>query len=176
MIMPFGSAFTVNNLGIDLAHLPTIYLVTGIATIFIGPMIGRASDRFGKFPVFLFGTLVSIALVLFYTHMGPTPLVGVMVVNVILFVGIFSRMIPAQALMSAIPDITKRGSFSAINASLAQVSGGVAAVLAGSLVVQGADGHLEHFERIGYVVASASLITLFLMYRISRAVPERTKS
>ncbi len=173
MLMPFGSAFTVNNLGIDLAHLPTIYLVTGIATIFIGPIVGRASDRFGKFTLFLFGSLLSIATVLYYTQLGATPLVEVVIVNVVLFVGIFSRMIPAQALMSAIPDVTRRGAFNAINASLAQVSGGVAAVLAGSLVVQTPDGHLDHFARIGYVVAGASLITLFLMYRIHRAVPDK---
>ena len=173
MIMPFGSAFTVNNMGIDVAHLPTIYLVTGIFTIFIGPIVGRASDRLGKFVMFMFGSLLSIATVLFYTHLGPTPLFEVILVNVVLFVGIFSRMIPAQALMSAIPDVTKRGAFNAINASLAQFSGGVAALIAGSLVVQGADGHLEHFPRIGYVVAGASLITLFLMYRIHRAVPDR---
>jgi hypothetical protein len=36
MLMPFGSAFTVHNLGIDILHLPTIYLVSGLFTVFIG--------------------------------------------------------------------------------------------------------------------------------------------
>src|SRR5262245_14760377 len=39
MLMPFSSAYTVNNLEISLANLPTIYLVTGIATIFVGPLV-----------------------------------------------------------------------------------------------------------------------------------------
>ena len=173
MLMPFGSAFTVNNLKIGMEHLPTIYLVTSIFTIFIGPVVGRASDRFGKFVLFTFGTMISIAMVLFYTHLGPTPLAEVIVINVLLFVGIFSRMIPAQALMTAIPEVTKRGAFNAISASLQQVSGGVAAVVAGSLVVQSASGELEHFPRLGYVVVASSLISLFLMYRIHRAIPER---
>ena len=30
MLMPFGSAYTVHNLGIDIEHLPTIYLVSGL--------------------------------------------------------------------------------------------------------------------------------------------------
>src|SRR4051812_3545511 len=47
MLMPFSSAFTVNNLGIALDHLPIIYLVTGVATIFVGPMVGKAADAFG---------------------------------------------------------------------------------------------------------------------------------
>ncbi len=173
MLMPFGSAFTVNNLKIDLEHLPTIYLVTGLFTILIGPLVGRASDRFGKFNVFLAGIVVSIATVLFYTNLGPTPLFEVVVINVVLFVGIFSRMIPAQALMTAIPEPSKRGAFNAVSASLQQVSGGVAAVIAGSLVAEGADGRLEHFPRLGYVVVGASLITLFFMYKIHRAIPEK---
>lgn len=173
MLMPFSSAFTINNLGIDLAHLPTIYLVTGIAMIFMGPLVGRASDRFGKFPMFLWGTIVTVAIVLYYTHMGPTPIVWVIVVNVVMFAGIFSRMIPSQALMTGIPDPARRGAFNAVSSSLQQVSGGVAAVVAGSLVVQTADGHLEHFARVGYVVAVTSLITLFFMYRINRAVLHR---
>ncbi len=36
MLMPFGSAYTVNNLGIDIVHLPTIYLVSGLFSIASG--------------------------------------------------------------------------------------------------------------------------------------------
>ena len=45
MLMPFSSAFTVNNLGISLHDLPIIYLVTGIATIFVGPAGGQGRRR-----------------------------------------------------------------------------------------------------------------------------------
>ena len=37
--------------------------------------------------------------------------------------GIFSRMIPAQALLSAVPVATQRGSFNAISASVQQFAG-----------------------------------------------------
>src|SRR6201996_6983117 len=74
MLMPFGSAFTVHNLGIDIAHLPTIYLISGLFSIFTGPLVGRASDAFGKFPVFVFGTTMSIVMVLIYTHLGVVSL------------------------------------------------------------------------------------------------------
>ena len=49
-----------------------------------------------------------------------------------------------------------------------------ASVLAGALALQSQDGHLEHFERLGYVVAGAALVSLFFMYRIHKAVPEKT--
>jgi predicted MFS family arabinose efflux permease len=45
VLMPFSSAYTVHNLGIDIAHLPTIYLVSGLFTIVMGPLVGRATTR-----------------------------------------------------------------------------------------------------------------------------------
>jgi predicted MFS family arabinose efflux permease len=173
MLMPFGTLFTVNNLKVDAVHLPTIYLVTGIAMLFIMPLAGRASDKFGKFPVFLFGTVLSIIMVLFYTHLGATPLIEVIIINLLLFIGIFSRVVPTQALMASVPEPAKRGAFNSVSGCLQQISGGACAALAGAIVIQAPDGHLERFPVIGYVVAGAALITLFFMYRIHKQVPDK---
>lgn len=170
MLMPFGSAFTVNNLGIDMVDLPMIYLITGVAAILMGPLVGRLTDGFGKFNIFILGTVLSIATVVYYTHMGKTSLLGVVLINVFMFVGVFSRMIPSQALMSAIPSPANRGSFMAVSSSLQQVAGGAASVLAGLLVTQQSDGMLVHFENVGYVVAATALVSLVLMWFIDRRV------
>jgi predicted MFS family arabinose efflux permease len=172
MLMPFGSVYTVNNLGVALVDLPTVYLASGVFTIFTGPLVGKASDAFGKFRVFVFGCALSITMVLVYTHLGRVSLVTVIAVTVLMFVGIFSRMVPSQALISAIPEITKRGSFNAVGASVQQFSGGVASVLAGLVVAQGPDGDLHHFDVLGYIVIGTTLMSLVLMYFIQRAVME----
>src|SRR6202161_3726251 len=169
MLMPFGSAYTVHNLGIDIVHLPTIYLVSGLFSILIGPLVGRASDAFGKFPTFAFGSAVSIIMVLIYTHLPHVSLTTAIVVNVLMFVGIFSRMIPSQALISAIPEPSQRGSFSAVRASLQQFSGGLGSVLAAAIIVQNADGSLRHFDRVGYCVIATTLISLVAMYFVPKS-------
>jgi predicted MFS family arabinose efflux permease len=174
MLMPFGSAFLVNNVGIDMGHIPTIYLVTGLSTVFAGPLIGRIADRFGKYPTFCFGSAVSIVMVAIWTNLGPTSLPLVILVNVLLFVGIFSRIIPSQALLSAIPEITKRGSFNAISASLQQFAGGIASLIAGAVIVQEDSGHLLHFGWLGYIVIGAAMTSVVLMYFVHKRVPERT--
>jgi predicted MFS family arabinose efflux permease len=176
MLMPFGSVFTVNNLGIPLADLPTIYLVSGIFTIFTGPLVGRASDAFGKYRTFVFGCALTILMVLIYTHLGRVSLFTVILVTVLMFVGIFSRMIPSQALMSAIPEITKRGSFNAVSASVQQFSGGIASVIAGLIVAQSPTGELKQFDVLGYIVISTTLVTLVLMYFINKTVNEGSRS
>ncbi|PIT02632.1 MFS transporter [Bradyrhizobium nitroreducens] len=173
MLMPFSSAFTVNNLGIDMAHLPTIYLVSGLFSIVTGPLVGRASDAFGKYPTFVFGCVMTVIMVLIYTHLGHVTLATAITVNVLMFVGIFSRMIPSQALISAIPDPSQRGSFSAVSASLQQLSGGLGSVLAAAIVAQGPDGSLLHFEQIGYVVVTTTLVTLIAMYFVQKEVADR---
>lgn len=172
MLMPFGSAFTVNNLGIQMSDLPMVYLITGICAILMGPLVGRLSDRFGKFNIFLLGTLISISTVIYYTHMGKSTLLGVVLINVVMFVGVFSRMIPSQALISAIPTPGNRGAFMAVSSSLQQVAGGVASVLAGMLVTQQSDGTLVHFEMLGYAVSITAVLSLMLMRVIHRRVPE----
>ncbi|WP_027576898.1 MFS transporter [Bradyrhizobium sp. WSM1743] len=173
MLMPFSSAYTVHNLGIDITHLPTIYLVSGLFSIVTGPLVGRASDAFGKYPTFVFGCAMTVLMVLIYTNLGHVSLVTAITVNVLMFIGIFSRMIPSQALMSAIPAPDQRGSFSAVSASLQQLSGGLGSVLAGAIIAQGADGSLIHFDRIGYVVVTTTIVTLVMMYFVQKAVAER---
>ena len=176
MLMPFGSVFTVNNLGIALADLPTIYLASGVFTIFTGPLVGRAADAFGKFRTFVFGCALTILMVLIYTHLGRVSLFTVILVSVLMFVGIFSRMIPSQALMSAIPEVTKRGSFNAVGASVQQFSGGIASVIAGLIVAQGPTGELQRFDVLGYIVISTTLVSLVLMYFINKVVNEGSRS
>jgi len=172
MLLPFASAYTVNNLGIPLTDLPTIYLVSGGFTMFAGPLIGRLSDAFGKFRTFIFGCALSIIMVLVYTHLPRVPLAVLILVNVLMFVGIFSRMIPSQALISAIPEVGKRGSFNAVSASLQQLSGGIASILAGIVVGQGPGGTIERFDDLGYIVVATTLAALGFMYFIQRAVVE----
>ena len=170
MLMPFGSAFIVNNVGLPVASLSTIYLVSGLFTVFTGPLVGVASDRIGKFRMFAIGTALSIVMVAIWTHLGRVGLATVIAVNVILFVGIFSRMVPSQALISAIPEPTHRGSFNAVGASLQQLAGGFASVLAGLIIVQEPGEPLQHFDRVGYVVMATAVVSLVLMYFIDRAV------
>jgi len=170
MLMPFSSAYVVNNLGIELHSLPTVYLVTGLCTIFVGPAVGKAADRFGKFRVFSLGTALSITMVLIYTHLPQISLAALIVVNSALFVGIFSRMIPFQAIASSVPSSAQRGSFNAISASIQQLSGGFASVIAGHIVTLGADGKLQQFDLVGYVVVATSLVSFALLWRLQRAV------
>jgi predicted MFS family arabinose efflux permease len=170
MLQPFASAYAVSNLGVGLDKLPTVYLITGVFTIFAGPAVGRLADVIGKFRVFLMGTALLVVIVLIYTHLGPTTVFVLSAVNTVLFLSVFARMIPFQALVTTVPIETQRGSFNAVNASLQQLSGGVASVAAGHIVTMGAGGKLQHFDVIGYVVIATSLIAMVLLWQLQRSI------
>jgi predicted MFS family arabinose efflux permease len=173
MIMPFMSNFTVHNMGIPLDRLPLVYMVTGIASMIAGPLIGRASDAIGKFTVFAAGCAVTILMVTIYTHLGLTPLAVVILVSVALFIGVSSRMITASALISAVPNPADRGSYMAISSSIQQFAGGIAATIAGLIVTQRADGSIQHFEVLGYLLTFTTLTSLAMMYLIQRRIEPR---
>jgi predicted MFS family arabinose efflux permease len=170
MLMPFGSAFSVHNLGIPIEKLPVLYMGTGLASIAAGPLLGRLSDRAGKYPTFVIGSVVAVVVVVYYTHLGVTPFALVMALNIVLFVAITARMISAQALASAIPVPQDRGAYMSISSSLQQLAGGVAAFAAGLIITQSGDGPLEHYDRLGYVVCAGMVATVALMYKINRMV------
>lgn len=174
MIMPFASAFTVNNMKIPPDQLPLIYLVTGICSIFIGPLVGRLSDMYGKYKVFIFGSVVTIIMILIYTQREVTPLYFVMLINALLFTGIFSRMIPSQALMSAIPSPADRGAFMSVSSSLQQLAGGIGSLVAGSIVVQQNGGRIEHFEILGYIMTGIVILCVVLMFFVNKHVNQLT--
>lgn len=174
MIMPFASAFSVNNVGIDLAHLPVVYLVTGISTMFVAPLVGRLTDRLGPLPVFFTGSAITIAMVALYTRLGPSSLTTLVVVNVVLFAGIFSRMVPWQVVVAGIPAPEQRGAFTAINAALQQLAGGLAALVSGHIVTIAADGKLQHFPWVGNVLIGTTLIVCVLLWQLQKDAPRKT--
>jgi predicted MFS family arabinose efflux permease len=173
MIMPFSTPFIINNVGISQNDLPIIYVITGIGSMIILPLIGKISDRFGKFPTFLGGTIISIIMVAVYVNLNPIPLWELILINTIMFAGIMSRMIPSTALMTAVPKMEDRGAFMSVNSSLQQVAGGVASMIAGLIIVQEKTGRLHHFDTLGYVVMVVMIICAFFIYIISRRVAKK---
>jgi len=174
MMMPFGSAFAINNLHITNGQLPLVFMVAGISTLVFMPLMGKLSDRMDKFRLFAYACLWMIIIVLIYTRLETTPLGLVMMFNVFMMSAITARMIPSTALVTAVPELKDRGAFMSVNSSLQQIAGGIAAAFAGTIVVQKTEhSPLEHYETLGYIVSGITLLSIFLLYRVSRMIKKR---
>lgn len=171
MMMPFGSAFAINNLHIGENELPVLFMVSGASTLVIMPFVGRISDRIDKYKLFVVASLWMMMMCVWYTHLSSTPLWTAIGINVMMMIGVISRMVPSSALTSAVPESKDRGAFMSINSSLQQLAGGIAAALAGKIVVQETNfSPIGHYDTLGYVVVAVSLLSLLLMYRVDRIV------
>jgi len=174
MMMPFGSAFAINNLKVTESQLPLVFMVAGISTLIVMPIIGKLSDRIDKFRIFAFASIWMSIMALIYTNLGPTPFVWVVFFNVLMMAGVMGRMVPSTALVTGIPDLQDRGAFMSVNSSLQQIAGGIAAAVAGMIVVQkDRFSPLEHYNTVGYVVVAISFIAILLMWRVSKMVKRR---
>jgi predicted MFS family arabinose efflux permease len=169
MMMPFGSAFAVNNLGITYSQLPMLFMISGVSSLVIMPLIGRLSDQLDKFKIFAVASIWMMIMCVVYTNLAITPFWIVVILNILMMMGIMSRMIPSSALTSAIPAMADRGAFMSINSSLQQIAGGVAAAIAGMIVTQDHKGSpLMNYNVVGYVIIVISLLSIFLMWRVNQ--------
>jgi len=115
-----------------------------------------------------------IVMVVLYTNLGPTPLWLVVVFNVLMMAGVMSRIIPSTALVTAVPVMQDRGAFMSINSSLQQIAGGIAAAVAGMIVVQkNKFSPLEHYNTLGYIIVGITILSMFLVYRVSELVKSK---
>ena len=174
MIMPFSTAFIVNNIHIAQSQVAIIFFFTGIFSIIIMPIVGKLSDKYDKLMIFGIGTIIAIVMVVIYTHLSPVPIWLVIIVNIVLFIGIMSRMVPATALNSAVPDAYDRGAYMSINSSLQQFAGGIAALFSGLVVVQKSkNSPIENFDILGYVMVVLMLLCFYFVYKVNVLLKKR---
>lgn len=177
MLMPFSSAYLINNINISQDQLPLVFMFTGLGSIVVMPLIGKLSDRVDKFMLFSAGSVIAVIMSIVYTNMVPIPVWQVVIINMILFAGIMSRMIPATTLTMSIPEMADRGAFMSVNSSLQQMAGGIAAICAGLIVSQKTKSSpLEHYDTLGLVVAVLILFCGIFVYRVSVMVKKKEAS
>jgi predicted MFS family arabinose efflux permease len=174
MMMPFSTAFSINNLRLTQDQLVPLFTVAGISSLIFMPLVGKLSDKMDKFKLFAIASLWMMIMVIIYTHLSVTPLWLVMILNVLMMMGIMSRMVPSSALVTGIPDAPDRGAFMSVNSSVQQIAGGIAAAVAGMIVVQKDKGSpLEHYPTLGYAMVGISMVGVFLLYRVSVMVKRK---
>ncbi|QEE49330.1 MFS transporter [Flavobacterium alkalisoli] len=176
MLQPFGTAYLVNNIHVSHEQLPIIFFFTGVSVLFIMPIIGRLSDKVSKLKLFAIGSLISIIMILIYTNLPPIPVWQIILINMVLFMGIMSRMVPSTTLNTAVPETQDRGAYMAITSSLQQIAGGIAAVCAGFIVHQETKtSPLINYDILGYVISIITLASILLIQRVDSMVNPRER-
>lgn len=174
MMMPWGSAFAVNNLHVSYEQLPIMFMASGIAALIVMPLIGKLSDKIDKVKLFTVAAISMMVIIVIYTNLTSVPFLLIIILNILMMTAIMSRIVPAMALVSALPKMQDRGAFMSINSSLQQIAGGLAAAVGGMIVVQKTKtSPLQHYNTLGYVIVVIIILNIIQLYRVSNMIKAR---
>ena len=169
-IIPFLSPHLVFNLKLPESCLALVYVLGGLLTIVTAPYIGKLCDRLGRVRVFTVLVCVSVVVVLVLTHAGPLPIPATLALSGVFFVFASGRYVPAQAVLTSAVPSSRRGGFMSLTACTRDFCTGLAAIMAGRVVLRTPDG-LLHVNWLGWLAVSVSLLSLWLIRRV-KAVHE----
>ncbi len=167
IIIPFLNPFMEFNLGFSKTQTPMVYMIGGGLTLITSPILGRVADRVGKhrlFVIMAFLVLIPIAII---TNLHAIPFLTLLCVTGFWFVVSSGRMIPAQAMVSAVVSPERRGSFMSINSSVQQIFVGLASILAGAIVVKTPSNTILHYEITGYVSIAVTLLSILFVLKLN---------
>jgi predicted MFS family arabinose efflux permease len=150
-------------------QLPYLFFVGGLSSLIVMPLIGNLADKMDKFKLFVLASIWMILTVVVYTNLLPISFWIIMLMYALMMLGIMSRVTPSMALSSDLPEPQDRGAYMAINSSLQQIAGGVAAIAGGLILVQKDNfSPIEHYDTVGYVIAIISLVNIFFVFRVNK--------
>lgn len=174
-IVPFIAPYMVGNIGFSEAQLAYIYFVGGVCTLFFSPWVGKMADKHGRLKIFtIFGTLVIIPILLI-TNLVPVPVWAALIVTAVFFIFSNGRMVPSTTMETAVITPELRGSYMSIRSSVQQLASGLAAFLAGIIVVEkpsqfSADTKaLVNYSYVGAIAVFFSILALIVARKLNVA-------
>ncbi len=164
-IIPFLSPHLVFNLKLPEGYLALVYVIGGALTIVTAPWIGHLSDRLGRARVFTVVVCGAVVIVILLTNAGPLPVAGTLVLTGLFFIFASGRYVPAQAALASAVTASRRGAFMSLTACTRDLCTGVAAIMAGKVVLRTPDA-LLHVNWLGWLAVSVSLLSIWLIRRV----------
>ncbi|MGX1641127.1 MFS transporter [Sphingobacterium sp. NPDC055431] len=171
ILQPYVTPHLVFDLNYAEDQLPYVFFSAGIATLIGSPIFGKLSDSWGKYKLFVTGSLLAGICIIWFVNVPAGNLFMVAVAFSCMMLFVSSRIISATAMITAIPDASERGAFMNINSAIQQSSGGIASILGGIVLIEkeGNQG-FENFQLLGLITFVSILICILLMYRVNKIV------
>ncbi len=160
LVIPFISPMLVANYGVAPEQLSWLYVAGGASTFLTARAVGRLADRYGKRRVFRIMALVSIAPVLFVTHLPVLPFIAMVGFFAVFMIALSSRMVPMQALLTTIPEPARRGAFLSANNAVQALGTGIGAWVGGLLLQNGPHGTIVGFGYNGWLAAALAVVAV----------------
>ncbi len=168
-VVPYIAPYLVSNAGFPETSLALVYFIGGACTILSARMIGKAADKYGKYPVFRGITLLATIPILAVTNLPSAHIAVVLIVTTVFMIFVSGRFVPAMALITSAAEARDRGAFMSMVTSVQNLGSGLASFVSGIILTKQASGRLLHYDWIGVISTAAAMIAILLAARIRPA-------
>jgi DHA1 family inner membrane transport protein len=165
-IIPLLSAHFVGDMALPERYLSLAYVIGGVASVVTAPYAGRLADRHGRQRVFTYMVIAASVIVLTIANAGALPVWATLVIVGLFFTFGSGRFVPGQAIVTLAVPSSRRGAFLSLTSCTRDLVSGVSTTLGGWIVTKQPDGHLLHFNYLGWIAVAFSLLSIVLARRV----------
>ena len=161
-IIPLLSPHLVGDVALPEKYLFLVYLIGGALSVVTAPRVGRLADRYGRHRVFTIMVLAASAVILAIANAGPLPVWATLTLAGLFFVFASGRFVPGQAIVTLAVPSSRRGAFLSLTSCARDLASGISSMLGGWIVSKQPDGHLVHFNWLGWIAVATGLGSILL--------------
>jgi MFS transporter, DHA1 family, inner membrane transport protein len=169
MIIPFLTDYITYNLGFDFkTTVPLVYITGGILSAISSPIIGRLSDKYGRYKVLIILTILAAIPIFGITNLDTKNVYVLLAVCTTLFVFSGSRMIVSSAQVTSAAPPQERGSFLIVNSSMQQLGTSLAAIVGGLVISNDEAKRVINYPILGIIGFAISLFVLLIFNKVKK--------
>jgi predicted MFS family arabinose efflux permease len=161
-IIPLLSPHLVGDLALPEKYLFLVYFIGGVVSVITAPQVGKFADRHGRHRVFMYMVLAASVVILAIANAGPLPVWATLTLAGLFFMFASGRFVPGQAIVTLAVPSSRRGAFLSLTSCGRDLASGIASMLGGWIVAKQPDGHLVHFNWLGWIAVAAGLVSILL--------------
>lgn len=165
-IIPLLSPHLVGDVALPEQYLFLVYLIGGALSVITAPQVGKLADRLGRQRVFTFMVLAASVVILAIANAGPLPTWATLTLAGLFFVFASGRFVPAQAIVTLAVPSSRRGAFLSLSSCARDLASGLSSTLGGWIVTKQPNGHLLHFNWLGWIAVAGGLLSILLAHRV----------
>jgi predicted MFS family arabinose efflux permease len=166
-IIPLLSAHLVGDMALPEKLLFLVYVIGGALSVVTAPVVGRLADRHGRQRIFTYMVVAASTIILAIANAGPLPAWATLGLTGCFFVFASGRFVPGQAIVTLAVPSSRRGAFLSLTSCARDLASGVSSTIGGWIVVKQPNGHLTHFNWLGWTAVAAGLMSIALAHRVS---------
>jgi len=153
-----------NEVGIKVAFIPLVYLITNLVSVVFAIPIGKFSDRVGKEKILVAGFLIYAAV---YFGFGISGSIGT-IVTLFAFYGLYSAATDGiqKAFISDLTDKNKKGTGLGIYNALLGITLLPASLIAGSLYDKVDSSVPFYFGAVTAIISAIMMVFFILKYKV----------